>query len=107
MGKLRELRWDTGPVVPAELRARLSAKELSFFGDYSGLVGELSESYGFDLTSDAVPPKNLHIEVRVLEDCGEIFTTDAGAVRLERGNTYFVYRSDVEHLIRQGKLEHL
>ena len=30
--------------------------------------------FDLDLTADPVPPKELNIEVRVLEDCGHIFT---------------------------------
>ena len=52
------------------------------------------------------PPKELCVEVRVVEDCGEIMT-DNGEVHLERGTTHFLRRADVEHLIRQGKLQQL
>jgi len=53
---------------------------------------------------DQQPPKNLYIEVRVLEDCGEILT-ESGSINLERNTTHFLRRSDVEHLVRQGMLE--
>ena len=49
------------------------------------------------------PPKDLYIEVRVLKDCGEIFTEN-GPVNLEINSTHFLRRVDVESLIRQGML---
>ena len=55
---------------------------------------------------DMNPPKELHIEVRVKEDCGEIFT-DTGVVSLKKNTTHFLRRSDVEHLIRQDVLEQI
>ena len=52
------------------------------------------------------PPKELHIEIRVKEDCGEIFT-DTGLVRLSKNSTHYLRRSDVEHLIRRDCLEQI
>jgi GINS complex subunit 1 len=52
------------------------------------------------------PPKELFVEVKVMEDCGEIMTEN-GPVQLSRGTTHFLRRSDIVHLIRQGKLEHM
>ena len=53
-----------------------------------------------------VPPKDLYIEVRVLEDCGEVLT-ETGTILLEKNTTHYVLRSDIEHLIRQGLLEQI
>lgn len=33
-----------------------------------------SQGLNLDLTADLQPPKELHVEVRVLNDCGEIMT---------------------------------
>ena len=52
------------------------------------------------------PPKEMCIEVRVLQDCGEIMT-DQGPVNLEKGTNHFLRRTDVEGLIRQGMLQHV
>lgn len=55
---------------------------------------------------DLYPPKELFIEVRCLEDIGEI-ATEEGTIVLEKDSQHFVRRSDVEAFIRLGKLEHL
>jgi len=44
------------------------------------------------------------ISVLVREDCGEVMTQN-GPVRLELHSRHYLRRSDVAHLIRQGKLE--
>jgi GINS complex subunit 1 len=53
---------------------------------------------------DVSPPKELMVEIRVLQDCGEIFT-DSGPVNLERNTTHYLKRSDIESFIRQGLVE--
>lgn len=46
------------------------------------------------------------MEVVVKEDCGEVFTLK-GPVRLEPHSRHFLRRTDVAHLIRQGKLQQI
>eukprot|EP00937_MAST-01D_sp_MAST-1D-sp2_P005330 g5330.t1 len=104
--RVKQLRWETGPVVPEHLQRLLSGKEVEFFGAYDRALSGYMASFDMDLTADLTPPKELCVEVRVLEDCGEIMT-DGGAVHLEAHSTHFLRRSDVEHLIRQGKLQQL
>ncbi len=58
----------------------------------------------FPLSQDQEPPRDLHVEVRVLEDCGELMT-DLGAVRLERDTTHYLRRVDVAQHIRRGDLQ--
>ena len=106
MQKIKALRWETGGVIPANLQRCLGPKELEFFANYDKQLGKYQQDYDLDLTQDLQPPKELHIEVRVLVDCGEIWT-DSGPVHLDANTTHFLRRSDVEHLIRQGKLEQL
>jgi GINS complex subunit 1 len=52
------------------------------------------------------PPKELLIQVRVLENFGEVMTEN-GPIVLVKGASHFIRRTDVEHLIRQGILEHV
>ncbi len=108
LNRLRRLRWETGPIIPDALRINLSAREMEFFGAYSRLLADFQQSFGtgLDLTADMEPPKGERVQVRAKVDCGEIFT-DTGTVRLEKGTTHFLRRSDVDHLIRQGLLEHI
>eukprot|EP00037_Helgoeca_nana_P021055 m.211176 g.211176 ORF g.211176 m.211176 type:complete len:192 (+) comp25501_c0_seq1:71-646(+) len=104
--RLQLLRWDVGAVLPPELKESLSLQETEFFVQYNRSLNTYTRNVGIDLTTDLLPPKELFIEVRCLEDIGEIATED-GTVQLEEGSQHFLRRSDVEPLIRAGKLEHL
>jgi len=50
------------------------------------------------------PPRNIFIEVRILENCGEIVDSDGNAIVLEKNSIQYLKKTDVEHLIRQGKM---
>jgi GINS complex subunit 1 len=105
--KLRKLRWETGVVMPENIqREKVSIRETEYFSEYNKIAGEYFDSIGFDLTSDMSPPKDLLIQVRVKKASGEILT-DNGPIVLDVGSTQFLRRSDVEHLIRQGIVEHV
>eukprot|EP00035_Acanthoeca_spectabilis_P013465 m.251073 g.251073 ORF g.251073 m.251073 type:complete len:192 (+) comp15894_c1_seq1:1311-1886(+) len=104
--RLQLLRWDVGAVLPPELKESLSLQESEFFVQYSRSLNTYTRNVGIDLTTDLLPPKELYIEVRCLVDIGEIATED-GTVQLEEGSQHFLRRSDVEPLIRAGKLQHL
>ena len=39
------------------------------------------------MLTDVEPPRDILIEIRVLEDCGEIFTTDGKVLKLEKYST--------------------
>ena len=104
--KVSQLRWETGTAIPEALRPNLSPLEVAYFNEYDKLLTDYQQEVELDLTADLTPPRNLLIEVRALVDCGETFT-DNGLVRLDKGSSHLLRRSDVEYLIRQGKLEHL
>ncbi|KDO21427.1 hypothetical protein SPRG_12434 [Saprolegnia parasitica CBS 223.65] len=106
VNKIKELRWQTGSVVPEHLAPALHAREVQFFHGYDQLLTDYMSSFGIDLAADMQPPKDLFIEVRVLKDCGEIYTEN-GAVHLRANSTHFLRRTDVEGLIRQGMLVQL
>lgn len=105
LGKVRGLRWETGPVLPEHIhKDTLSSSEQDYFHDYNKLLTLYHEALEIDLTSDLEPPKDLMVEIRVLQSCGEIITEN-GPVSLDQGSTHYLRRSDVEHLIRLGKVE--
>lgn len=56
------------------------------------------------MASITQPPKDLHVLVRVVRDCGEI-QTELGNINFKKGERYMVRRVDIEHLIVQGYLE--
>lgn len=108
LSKLRRLRWETGStVVPDKIQQdTISTRENEYFMEYNKCLSEYFDNIGFDLTLDLQPPKELLIEVRVLESCGEIMT-EKGPVVLDQFSTHFLRRSDVEHFIRQGYVQHV
>ena len=60
-----------------------------------------------DLTIDQDPPKSLLIEVRCVQDHGELETDDGTVIMLKKNTQHFLPRSQVEPLIRQGILQHV
>ena len=84
----------------------MSPHEMTFLNGYNRLLGSYSDAVGLDLTADIKPPRDLFIEVRVKRECGSVMT-ESGVLNLKQGSMCFVRRSDVEHLVRQGKLEHV
>lgn len=105
--KIRQIRWEAGAVLPDLVQQEtLSDQERTYFNSYSTLLTDYSELLGIDLTSNLEPPKDLLIEIRVLQSCGEIMT-ESGPVELTKGSTNFLRRSEVEHLIREGLVEHV
>ena len=74
------MRWQFGAVLPEEVRLNMCEPELEFFSKYNKSLAVYMRSVGTDLTTDFAPPKSLYVEVRVLQDHGEIETAE-GEVR--------------------------
>lgn len=69
---------------------------------YMRSVGDGS---GIDLTIDQAPPKSLYIEVKCLQDYGEMETEEGNIILLRKNTQHFLPRTQCEPLIRQGILE--
>ncbi|KAJ1679920.1 DNA replication protein psf1 [Spiromyces aspiralis] len=103
-------------LVPQQIKDKMSSAERSFLSTYAknlqSYQSELEHDYcdydiDLDLTTSIEhPPRDLFIEVRVVKDCGEV-QTEFGMVNLEQGSQHYLRRSDVEHLIAQGYLQHI
>ena len=91
--KIRELRWETGTVIPEGIRNEtLNEREIEYFNQYSDALSTYNNAVGFDLMSEALePPRDLYVEVRVLKECGEI-VTEEGPVTLDQGSTHYLKR---------------
>ena len=74
------MRWRFGAVLPEDVRLNMCEPELEFFSKYNKSLAVYMRSVGTDLTTDFAPPKSLYVEVRVLQDHGEIETAE-GEVR--------------------------
>ncbi|KAJ2489714.1 DNA replication protein psf1 [Coemansia sp. RSA 2050] len=115
---LRSLLWTlhlASSMIPAGLSLRLSPEEQNYARDYARLnsnyrdaiENQLCPSDSLNWTADGeLPPRDLFIEVRVIKDCGEI-VTENGVVNLQAGTQHYLHRSDVEHLVTIGYLEHI
>ncbi|KAJ2579824.1 DNA replication protein psf1 [Coemansia sp. RSA 1836] len=115
---LRSLLWTlhlASSMIPATLSQRLSPEEQNYARDYARLnssyrdaiENQLCPSDSLNWTADGeLPPRDLFIEVRVVKDCGEI-VTENGVVNLQAGTQHYLHRSDVEHLVTIGYLEHI
>ena len=102
-----DMRWQFGAVLPEEVRLNLCEPELEFFSKYNKSLAMYMRSVGTDLTTDFAPPKSLYVEVRVLQDHGEIETAEGEVVQLKRGTQHHLPRDLCEQLIMQGVLEHV
>ncbi|KAJ2909968.1 DNA replication protein psf1 [Coemansia aciculifera] len=115
---LRLLLWTlhlASSMIPASVTLRLSPEEQNYARDYARLnssyrdaiENQLCPSDSLNWTADGeLPPRDLFIEVRVVKDCGEI-VTENGVVNLQAGTQHYLHRSDVEHLVTIGYLEHI
>lgn len=62
-------------------------------------------SQELDITASITnPPKDLHVLVCVVRDCG-VIQTESGSIDFKKGSRFMVKRADIEHLIVQGYLE--
>lgn len=112
--KIRALRWEVGRDVPSDKWSQLHAAEREYFHRVNEVLDRYFKEFvrsatrPLDLTEDRTPPKDLVVQIRAQEeDLGDIMTQDSGTVRLRKGWVHMVKRSDVEMLIRSGKVEHL
>lgn len=108
------LRWEVGRMVPEDKLAKLHDSEKKYLHHYNASLDKYMKHYipsakePLDLVADAKPPEDLNVQIRVRDEgAGEIVTSDSGTVRLRRGWAHTVKRSDVEQLIRAGKVEHI
>lgn len=93
----------------ADVRSKLSPHEVDFLRRYSESLLEFRSGVlateEVDLFAPITrPPKDLHVLVKVVRDCG-VIQTEVGAIDFRKGQRFLVRRADVEHLITQGYLE--
>ncbi|XP_067681304.1 DNA replication complex GINS protein PSF1-like [Haliotis asinina] len=109
--QIRKMRWEFGSVLPADIKYNLCEQEIQWFGRYNKMLASymrsIGDAGGLDLTQDLKPPKTLYVEVRCQVDHGEFETQDGNVIVLKKNSQHFLLRSECEHLIRQGILEHI
>ncbi|KAG5677377.1 hypothetical protein PVAND_007141 [Polypedilum vanderplanki] len=107
--KLKDIRWKLGPVINADIKESLTEAEIQWFNNYSRLLTNYMMSFpnGFNIMTDMKPPKSLFIEVKCLCDYGKFELENGESVALQKNSIHFLPRTECEHLIRQGILEHI
>lgn len=107
LNALETLFWETGNTVLDRAYAeRLADREIDYYRDYQQLVADYMDELDMDLLVDMQPPKDLVVEVRALQDHGEV-STEFGSLHVVKDSTHFMRRADAEPLIRQNVLEQL
>ncbi|TDL22302.1 DNA replication complex GINS protein PSF1 [Rickenella mellea] len=109
---LKNLYWSMGGALPPllsspNIRANLSPSEVDFLREYNAMVMDFRGDFSDELdiaSSVTIPPKDIHVLVRVVKDCG-VIQTELGSIDFQRGQRFMVRRADIEHLIVQGYLE--
>jgi len=110
--RLRDMYWAVGGALPhllsnPDIRSKLSPHEVDYLRQYNSSVMEFRSEFSHELditASITKPPKDLHVMVRVVRDCG-IIQTEVGSIDFQKGQRFMVRRADIEHLIVQGYLE--
>ena len=106
MRRIERIRWEYGSVLLDAWKQKLSSSEVDYFKGYNEALNKYMRGVGLDLTSDLTPPKHLNVNVRMLEDVGEIMTAAGVPVKLNKDDAVLLRRTDAEQLIRQGKAKH-
>lgn len=112
MNFLKDIFWSMGASLPPilsdpQMRANLAPHEVDYLREYNAMIVDFRADFAdeLDITNGiTVPPKDIHITVRVIKDCG-VIETEAGAIDFQKGQRLVVRKSDIEHLIVQGYLE--
>lgn len=109
--RIKEMRWQFGPILPADIKQSLCEPEIQWFNAYSKNLAtymrSIGDGLGVNLTGDLKPPKSLYVEVRCLVDYGK-FELDGGEViLLNKNSQHYLPRVECEPLIRQGILQHI
>lgn len=109
--RIKALRWEFGPIIPADIKTSLCEPEMNFFNTYSkslaSYMRSIGDGQGIDLTGDLRPPKSLYIEVRCIEDYGKFELEDGEVIYLKKNSQHYLPRAQVEMLVRQGILQHI
>ncbi|CAL1128791.1 unnamed protein product [Cladocopium goreaui] len=111
---VEQLRWEVGRLVPDEKLEKLHEAERQYFNRYNDILDKFMKRYvhncshPLNLTAYAEAPEDVNIQVRVLRDDPQldgIVSNDSGLLRLRGGCQMMVKKSDVELLLRAGKVE--
>ncbi|ONK62021.1 uncharacterized protein A4U43_C08F35980 [Asparagus officinalis] len=101
---IQSLRWKIGPVLPQEIQEKLNYSEEEYFKGHSLAIESYMSELDIDLIVDMVPPKDPYIQVKVLDNIGEVCLGDH-SISLTKHSLHFLRRNDAESFISQGLME--
>lgn len=102
--KIEQIRWDYGATLPSGTKSRLGAGELDYFRQYNRILAQYVRDSGIDVTVDSCAPVGEpRIKVRALCDLTDVVVGGIPKSYV-KGQSAVVFRRDVEHLVRQGKM---
>lgn len=111
LGRIRKMRWEFGPIIPADIKEALCEPEIQWFNSYSKMLSNymrsVGDGQGISLTEYTNPPKSLFIEVRCLVDYGKFELDDGEVITLKKNSQHYLPRTQCEPLVRQGVLQHI
>eukprot|EP00747_Dinoflagellata_sp_TGD_P162407 gnl/TRDRNA2_/TRDRNA2_179973_c0_seq1.p1 gnl/TRDRNA2_/TRDRNA2_179973_c0~~gnl/TRDRNA2_/TRDRNA2_179973_c0_seq1.p1 ORF type:complete len:212 (-),score=59.40 gnl/TRDRNA2_/TRDRNA2_179973_c0_seq1:91-726(-) len=111
--QIEQLRWEVGLMVPQTNLDKLHESEKQYLHLYNSNLDKYMKhctpaiKEPLDLTANATPPYELNVQIKVPEGVGDVVTADSGTLQLKKGWVHFAKKSDVEHLIRAGKVVHV
>ncbi|KAH9246584.1 hypothetical protein BASA81_015849 [Batrachochytrium salamandrivorans] len=105
--KIEQVYWETGAVaMPLEFASKLSRRELEYYSGFQLLVTRTMDKLDLDLLSSRMPPgTNLLVNVRCVQELGQVLLQSGASVFLAKNSTHYLRRDDVEHFIRQDLME--
>ena len=97
----------TASSLPEQVARYMSQHETEFMHTYRNLASDYRGQFlDIDIGAALIPPRDVFIEIRVVQDCGEILTEN-GPVKLSLGSQAFMKRCDVQDLLLSGHLKHI
>lgn len=101
--RLEDQFWHFSAQLNNKETGNLSDPEKHYFSNYKTIVTEYIDEIGLDLKVDLDPPLESEVEVRILEDCGELMTDNGEMVKLEKNAVFYISRRVIEPYVKQGQ----
>lgn len=94
--------------LPQKAIRHSTPSEIKFANEYRFALDRYFSPYQdfIDFQFSKVPPKDLYIQIRSLQNCG-LIQTENGLLNLSANSLHFVRRADVQNLLDQGLVVHI
>jgi len=102
LNRLKKIWWQSGSIMASALKEKLSSSEIGWYQEYDMLMANYMKETGLLVSDDQAPPKSLFVEVRCMDDVGDIVTDSGEVIQLHKNTAHYLPRANVQQLIRQG-----